>query len=124
MTPRSDKAPAKKAATKPLLAWHGDAELKNATVATMAAHRKADRLVKGLYWENGRGCAVGCLIHGSDHALYEPRFGIPQALARLEDTIFEGLLSDRYVIVCSSSIAVTPTCFSRANGFASIFIRV
>ena len=76
---------------EPLLAWHGDAELRKSTVATMAAHRKADTLVKGIYWEGGKGCAVGCLIHGSDHSLYEPRFGIPQALARLEDTIFESL---------------------------------
>ena len=75
----------------PLLAWHGDPALKKSTVAIMAAHRKADTLVKGLYWENGRGCAVGCLVHGSDHALYESRFGIPQTLARLEDTIFENL---------------------------------
>lgn len=77
--------------TKTLLAWHGDAKLQKAAVATMAAHREADTLVKGLYWQNGKGCAVGCLIHGSDHTLYEPRFGIPQALAQLEDTIFENL---------------------------------
>ena len=76
---------------KPLLAWHGDKALQKQTVAIMAAHRKADTLTKGLYWGNGRGCAVGCLIHGDDHSLYEPRFGIPQALARLEDMIFENL---------------------------------
>ena len=78
-------------ATSPLLAWHGDAKLQRETVKIMAGHRKADTLVKGLYWEDGKGCAVGCLIHGSDHSLYEPRFGIPQALARLEDMIFENL---------------------------------
>ena len=75
-----------------LRAWHGDAKLKRATVAAMAAHRKADELVQGYgYWADGKGCAVGCLIKGDDHSLYEPRFGIPEALARLEDTIFEKL---------------------------------
>ncbi len=74
-----------------LLAWHGDAALKKATVAEMAGHRKADRLVKSVYWEGGKGCAVGCLVHSGQHSEYESRFGIPQALARLEDTIFENL---------------------------------
>ena len=72
-------------------AWHNDPALKQATVAEMAAHREADNLVKGVYWEGGKGCAVGCLIHSGNHAEYEPRFGIPQALARLEDAIFESL---------------------------------
>ena len=72
-------------------AWHNDPALKQATVAEMAAHREADNLVKGVYWEGGKGCAVGCLIHSGNHAEYEPRFGIPQALARLEDAIFENL---------------------------------
>ena len=54
-----------------LLAWHGDAKLKRATVAEMAAHRKADQLVQGYgYWKLGKGCAVGCLIKGDDHSLY------------------------------------------------------
>jgi hypothetical protein len=78
-------------AAAPLTAWHGDVKLQKATVAEMVEHRKADRLVKGVYWEGGKGCAVGCLIHSGDHKQYEPRFGIPQALARLEDTIFENL---------------------------------
>lgn len=82
---------AKPATKSALLAWHGDSALFKATVAEMAAHRKADRLVKGIYWEGGKGCAVGCLIKGSNHSQYETRFGIPEALARLEDTIFENL---------------------------------
>ena len=89
--PRSANPATKAKAPAPLLAWHGDATLKKATVAEMAAHRKADNLRKGFYWEGGKGCAVGCLIHSGDHSKYEPRFGIPQALARLEDTIFENL---------------------------------
>lgn len=34
-------------------------------------HAEADRIEKGHYWENGKGCAVGCTIEGSDHSKYE-----------------------------------------------------
>lgn len=74
-----------------MLAYHNDPAIKTAILAQLAAHREADELVRGQYWENGKGCAVGCTIHGSDHMVYEERFGIPGALARLEDAIFEGL---------------------------------
>lgn len=77
-------------------AWRGEIRKKDA-LAAVRAHRKAEHLTKGNYWDGGRGCAVGCLLHDfapgkeSEHALYEPLFGIPQGLARLEDTIFESL---------------------------------
>jgi hypothetical protein len=75
-----------------MLAYHNNAKLKKSVVATMAKHRKADNLLQGYaYWKDGKGCAVGCLIEGSDHGEYETRFGIPRILARLEDRIFEGL---------------------------------
>jgi hypothetical protein len=75
-----------------LLAYHSDRALKKSVVAEMAAHRKADSLVQGYgYWRDGKGCAVGCLIKSGNHEEYEQRFGIPQALAHLEDTIFERL---------------------------------
>ena len=74
-----------------MIAYHNDMANKVAILAQLNAHARADELVKGRYWENGKGCAVGCTIHSSDHAEYETRFGIPQMLARLEDRIFEGL---------------------------------
>src|ERR1700733_8129790 len=42
-------------------------------------------------WENGKGCAVGCTIHGEAHASFERELGVPRMLAWLEDAIFEGL---------------------------------
>lgn len=57
----------------------------------MQAHHDADNFVKGQYWENGKGCVVGCLIKSGNHIEYEKRFGIPVMLANLEDNIFEGL---------------------------------
>ena len=74
-----------------MLAYHNNEDLKQSALAEMAMHREMDNLVKGQYWENGKGCAVGCLIKSGDHAEYETRFGIPRVLARLEDGIFEGL---------------------------------
>lgn len=88
-----------------LVAYLGKPELKTFLLNQLVLHREADKLVKGHYWENGKGCAVGCTLeavrhyngnagksisHG-DHALYERELGIPQILARLEDRIFEGL---------------------------------
>ncbi len=74
-----------------MLAYHNDQAIKAEILAQLQAHYHADQLIKGLYWENGKGCAVGCTVHSSNHADYEPRFGIPQMLARLEDYVFEGL---------------------------------
>ena len=57
---------------------------KVAVLAAVRAHRAADRLVqRGLYWDGGQGCAVGCTLHDfapgqeGDHSLYEDLFGIP-----------------------------------------------
>ncbi len=66
-------------------------------LAALAAHREANRLVQEPYWAEGRGGAVGCSIHdfrpGSENEedLYELIFGIPRALAWLEDSIFMNL---------------------------------
>jgi hypothetical protein len=76
---------------KIMIAYNGDKKVKSKILKQLLAHAKADEIIKGKYWEGGKGCAVGCTIHSSDHAEYEPRFGVPQMLARLEDRIFEGL---------------------------------
>ena len=75
-----------------LIAYHGQQSVKDAILSVLAAHREADRLIQGYgYWRDGKGCAVGCTIGSGDHAAYETMFGVPQAIAHLEDKIFEGL---------------------------------
>jgi hypothetical protein len=74
-----------------MIAYHNDPAIKTDILAQLARHRAADELIKGTYWEHGKGCAVGCIIYSGYHAEYETRFGIPQILARLEDRFFEGL---------------------------------
>ena len=99
-----------------MLAYHNDPAIKSKLLADLQTHADADRLVKGQYWQNGKGCAVGCTLHslGADgaannHAEYETRLGIPQMLARLEDKIFEGLPNaDAMQWPMRFSAAITP----------------
>src|SRR6267378_614286 len=78
-------------AAPPMLTYHGKQELKDQRIAQVRAHRLADQIVKGKYWEDGKGCAVGCTIHSGNHQDYETELGIPVELAYLEDRIFESL---------------------------------
>jgi hypothetical protein len=88
-----------------MLAFHGKRTLKVAMLREVRKHENADQIVAGHYgMENGKwtGCAVGCSIRSlaliqkrkldtSDHMLFESEAGVPVMLARLQDTLFEGL---------------------------------
>ena len=74
-----------------MLAFHNDRAIKAKYLKRVRAHAKADRLIQGTGWENGRGCAIGCTLEVYDHARYPIELGIPVELARLEDVIFERL---------------------------------
>ncbi len=74
-----------------LQAFHNDPKIKAKYIRRVRAHRKADQLIKGIGWENGKGCAVGCTLRAYEHDRYPTELGIPEVLARLEDAIFEGL---------------------------------
>jgi len=78
-----------------LVAYHGKPEVKEKYLNRVAEHRAADQIKKGFYWEGGKGCAVGCTIHGSDHTKYEKELGVPTVLAILEDRLFEALPNER-----------------------------
>ncbi len=73
-------------------------QTKTEALASIRAHKAADQLIKGQYWEEGKGCAVGCQYHAFKndndydfHIIAERVHGIPQQLAYLEDRIFENL---------------------------------
>ena len=58
------------------------------------------RLSKGTYWNpgqnnTGKGCAVGCTIHSGQHSAYETELGIPEWLAYVEDSLFEGMSEEK-----------------------------
>ena len=72
-------------------------------VKELKNHQKLDAFIKGKYDSgDGKGCAVGCSLMSvakinnehfakDNHSLYEKYLGIPEWLARVEDTIFEGV---------------------------------
>src|ERR1700688_2215079 len=73
-------------------------------IAEIKSHMEKDLFIKGTYKEidsknSFKGCAVGCSIQSikninKDHSLYEKYLGIPIWLAKIEDSIFEGLPFD------------------------------
>ena len=74
-----------------MLAYHNNEELKQATILAMKEDIAAQRLIPGQYWENNKGCFVGCVVRGDDHMKFETQIGFPVMLARLADRVFEGL---------------------------------
>ena len=72
-------------------AFHNDPLIKEKYLTRVQEHYQADEIIQGKYWENGKGCAVGCTIHSSNHEEYESKLGIPEDIAHLQDTIFESL---------------------------------
>jgi hypothetical protein len=75
-------------------------------VSALKWHQEQDNFVRGRYFKQGKGCAVGCSLESvarikgvtlsyTDHKSYEPHLGIPKWLAHVEDVIFEGLPLER-----------------------------
>lgn len=64
-----------------LIAYHGDPAIKAKYLTRIQAHEAADEIIHGKYWENGKGCAVGCTVHSNSHAAFETELGIPRMLA-------------------------------------------
>lgn len=76
---------------KKLIAFKGKQSIKDKFIKRVKAHAEADEIIKGTYWQNGKGCAVGCTIEGNQHDKYEKELGIPETLAHLEDGLFEAM---------------------------------
>jgi hypothetical protein len=88
-------------------AYHNDQTIKENLINQLQAHYDADEIIKGVYWKDGKGCSIGCAIHSDDHKLYEEKFNIPEWMAILQDSIFEGLPNDKakeWPILFSKSI--------------------
>ena len=72
-------------------AFHNNPSIKEKYITRVQEHYQADQIIKGQYWEDGKGCAVGCTIHSNYHKNYELELGIPKIIAHLQDRIFESL---------------------------------
>jgi len=77
-----------------LSAYHGSEEVKAKYVNRMKAHIEADELDRGIGFENGRGCAVGCTLNKYDHSAFPSELGIPEWAAYLLDTLHENTSDD------------------------------
>ena len=75
------------------IAFHGNPKIKADLLARIDAHYQADEITQGTYWENGKGCAIGCMTHSPNggHDQFPTRWGIPAQIAYLADVIFEAL---------------------------------
>jgi len=78
-----------------LKAFLNDKKIKQKYIKRLEQHYKHDEIIKGKYWEDGKGCAVGCTVHSDSHKCYESELGIPEWLAYLEDRLFEGMTNDK-----------------------------
>lgn len=75
-------------------AFHNDPAVKAKYLNRVIAHAAADALIQGTGWNGSKGCAVGCTLEAYNHSRYPIELGLPEWLARLEDSIFEGLPVD------------------------------
>ena len=90
-------------------AFHNDLLIKEKYITRVQEHYQADEIIQGQYWQNGKGCAVGCTIHSYIHNKYESELGIPEDIAHLQDIIFESLpnkLAKQFPLEFLSSINV------------------
>ena len=88
--------------------FHNDIEVKRKYVARTEQHRKADEIIRGTGWDGSKGCAVGCTLERYEHALYPVELGIPEWLAHVEDTLFEGMSADRAMLWPSEFLVAIP----------------
>jgi hypothetical protein len=72
-----------------LMAFHGSQAVKDKYVARVQRHAELDEIIQGTYWQNGKGCAIGCALHSGEHSRYEIELGLPTWLAYLEEGLFE-----------------------------------
>jgi len=70
-------------------AFFNDPQLKASLLARLEGHFIADEIVQGHYWENGKGCFIGCAIHGDKEMEFPRQFGLSPYVARLGEYFFE-----------------------------------
>ena len=91
-----------------MLSFHNDPAIKEKYLSRIRAHRLADNIIKGIGWENGKGCAIGCILENYAHNRYPEELGLPVWLAKLQDKIFENLPEPDHVYWPESSLEIIP----------------
>lgn len=54
-----------------MLAFHNDSKIKATYLNRLEVHYKHDEIIKGQYWENGKGCAAesAAIVEQSEYLL-------------------------------------------------------
>ena len=78
-----------------MLSFFGEQCLKDSVVARVNEHQRLDQIIQGTYWDGGKGCAIGCVLHSGDHMAYERQLGLPVFLAYLDEHIFESMTPEK-----------------------------
>ena len=76
-------------------AFYNNEKIKNFYLDRIKEHREADHLIQGTGWEDGKGCAIGCLFEDYDHSRMKDEWDVPEWFAHLTDKIFEGLSNEK-----------------------------
>jgi hypothetical protein len=90
------------------LSFYGNDQLKQDLLYQLQSHYAHDQIIKGHYWQNGKGCHVGCCIHSNSHKDMSNFFGLPEWICYLFDNIFEGLPNDDAMRFPLESIQAIP----------------
>jgi len=72
-------------------AFHNQLPLQKEFLDRVQGHYDADEIIHGVYWERGKGCAIGCMVHSNQHKDLESLYGIPVWIGRLVEVLFEGM---------------------------------
>lgn len=72
-----------------LQAFHNNSQTQQEFLSRIQNHYDADEIIHDVYWENGKGCAIGCMTHSNQHKDLEALYNIPEWLAKLIDVLFD-----------------------------------
>ena len=95
-----------------LAAYNNSETEKSKYVSRMQAHIDADELVKGLGFEDGRGCAVGCTLNKYEHSAYESELGMPVWVAKMNDELHENTSDSVWPTLQLNFLQAVPVGFS------------
>jgi peptide methionine sulfoxide reductase MsrB len=69
-------------------AFHGNTNMKSEYLRRVRTHKDQHEMIQEEGWNNGRGDAIGCILHGDDPSEFETTLGIPSILACVMNSIF------------------------------------
>jgi hypothetical protein len=91
-----------------MLSFFNEPTLKAALLARIDDHAEADAFLQGTYWREGKGCFIGCAIHGDNPMKFEQQYGLSVFVARLGEYYFENADRDDAILMPRAIIDAIP----------------